>query len=76
MMMGPLDQILALMEACPPPRPLSLHGSNIPRPIKTVEADNVKRKEASNGLDTTIRIDVTSSKISKRCSKSFCHECI
>ena len=76
MMMGPLDQILALMEACPPPRPLSFHGSNIPRPIRTVETDTVERKETLNGLDTLKRIDVTSSEMSKRCSKSLCHGCI
>ena len=75
-MMGPLDQILALMEACPPPRPLSLRGSNVPRPIKTVETDTVIGKEAPNGLDTSKKIDVTSSEISKRCSKSFCYGCM
>ena len=71
--MGPLDQILALMEACPPPRPLSMLRSNIPHPIKTVETDNVTSKEASNGLDTSKRTDVTSeiSKTNQRCSKSF-----
>ena len=62
--MGPLDQILALFEACPRPKPLSLSGSNIPCPFKTVEADTVpreketlNRKPVSDGLNVSKRRD-------------------
>ena len=60
--MGPLDQILALFEACPRPKPLSLSGSSIPCPIRTVEdepmppeKETLKRKPVSVGVDALKR---------------------
>ena len=61
--MGPLDQILALFEACPRPKPLPLFDSNIPCYIRTVEDDTVpeketlKKKPVSEGQDVSKRRD-------------------